>query len=145
MIIYQKMIYREDLRANPGLVYVFGDNEQREGLGGQAGEMRGERNARGVATLSFTRSWSDEDFERQARVIDHDLARIVADLLAGKTVVLPLDGLGTGIARLRETSPKTFHFLQFRLSQLEDVLPSSLKLILTPSRDPVAFTRKVLG
>lgn len=145
MIIRQKMIYREDLRANPGLIYVFGDNEQREGLGGQAGQMRGEPNARGVATLSFTRAWSDAEFERQARVIDHDLAPVVVELLAGKTVVLPFDGLGTGIARLHETSPRTFRFLLSRLDQLEDVRPSSLKLILTPSRDPVTFTRKILG
>ena len=50
MIIYQKFIYRSDLKANPSVLYLFGDNLQRVGLGGQAKEMRGEPNAVGIAT-----------------------------------------------------------------------------------------------
>ena len=49
-VIYQKRICRDDLRRNPNAVYIFGDNEARTGLGGQAREMRGEPNAMGIAT-----------------------------------------------------------------------------------------------
>ena len=34
-------IRREDVQANPNKIFVFGDNIMREGLGGQAKEMRG--------------------------------------------------------------------------------------------------------
>ena len=145
MIRYQKMIYRADLRANPDTLYVFGDNEQRVGNGGQAGEMRGEPNAIGVATLSFEHPWGDHDFLHQAAVIDADLAPVVAALLLGQEVVLPLDGIGTGIAQLRERSPGTFEHLQIRWRQLALVRRSLTKLALTPRRDPAAFTRRVLG
>lgn len=33
-IIYQSRIYRADLRANPSVLYVFGDNPQRVGFSG---------------------------------------------------------------------------------------------------------------
>jgi hypothetical protein len=42
-ILYQHRIYRMDLIANPNILYVFGDNTKRVGMGGQAGEMRGVR------------------------------------------------------------------------------------------------------
>ena len=35
-IIFQKMIYREDLIRNRSVIYVFGDNDLRIGKGGQA-------------------------------------------------------------------------------------------------------------
>lgn len=144
MIRYQKMIFRPDLRANPDTLYVFGDNEQRVGNGGQAGEMRGEPNAIGVATLSFEHPWGDHDFMHQTAVIDADLAPVVAALLRGRPVVLPLDGIGTGIARLPETSPLTFEHLRRRWRQLAGVRPSLFRLALTRG-DPATFTAAVLG
>ena len=45
MIIMQYRIYRSDLELNPDILYCFGDNDHREGLGGQAKECRGEKNS----------------------------------------------------------------------------------------------------
>ena len=50
MIIYQDWITRQDLLDNPDRIYLFGDNVQRQGFGGQAKEMRGEPNAIGIIT-----------------------------------------------------------------------------------------------
>jgi hypothetical protein len=73
MIIYQKYIKREDLRANPTVLYVFGDNEARTGLGGQAKEMRGEPNAVGIATkASPWVFWDETDLSTKIEVIDRD-------------------------------------------------------------------------
>lgn len=52
-LIYQKMIFRKDLKTNPDKLYVFGDNVERQGLRGQAAEMRGEPNAIGFPTKWF--------------------------------------------------------------------------------------------
>lgn len=119
-LILQHRIYRADLRANPIVLYVFGDNEARLGLGGQAREMRGEPNAIGVATLKAPGVfWSGYETERQCAVIDRDLEPLFAALRDGRTVVFPLDGIGTGLARLWMVAPDTWAHLQTRISELK--------------------------
>lgn len=112
-LIYQHRIYRLDLKGNPNVLYVFGDNEDRVGNGGQAGEMRGEPNAIGVATLhSPVRPFSDGTYHHNCEVLDTDFKPIFAALKAGKIVVFPNDGIGTGIADMPRRAPRTFAYLQ---------------------------------
>ena len=68
-VIYQHRIYRSDLVENRECFYVFGDNLRREGLGGQAGEMRGEPNAIGVAT-KHAPGMDDDDFWTHQEIVD---------------------------------------------------------------------------
>lgn len=118
-LIYQHRIYRADLRANPDVLYVFGDNELRVGHGGQAGEMRGEPNAVGIATLRAPGAyWTERDAARQCAVLDTDFVPVVKALAAGRIVVWPLDGIGTGLADLERQSPITFRYLQHRKETL---------------------------
>ncbi len=49
-IVFLDWITRDMVRAEPDARFVFGDNVEREGFGGQAAAMRGEPNAIGVAT-----------------------------------------------------------------------------------------------
>jgi len=113
MIVFQKRIYREDLKANPSVNYVFGDNCMRIGMGGQAGEMRGEPNAFGVATLRAPGDfWSDRDLRDNSEILATDFIPLLAIANAGGVIVLPLDGVGTGIAQLEVRAPKTFSYLQ---------------------------------
>lgn len=119
-LILQSRIYRADLKANPDVLYVFGDNERRYGLGGQAAEMRGELNAVGVATLQAPGAfWTDDNAAVQCAVIDEDMAPLFDALRAGRTVVFPLDGIGTGLADLARRSPTTFNHLQARVAELK--------------------------
>ena len=121
-LIFQHRIYREDLQSNPDVLYVFGDNEQRWGMGGQAGEMRGEPNAVGVATLKSPGNfWTDGDYARQCARLDIDMAPLFSALRAGRTVVFPRDGIGTGLARLAETSPMTFDYLRRQVAALGSI------------------------
>lgn len=39
IVIKQFRIYRKDIQANPHILYIFGDNLDRKGFGGQAAEM----------------------------------------------------------------------------------------------------------
>ncbi|MFT4076885.1 MAG: hypothetical protein QM647_15270 [Asticcacaulis sp.] len=113
MIIHQYRIYRCDLRANPAFTYVFGCNEARYGLGGQAAEMRGEKNAHGIATLRAPGVfWSDSDRARQCQVLAADFEPLFNIAERGGVIVLPIDGVGTGLARLEERAPQTFAYLQ---------------------------------
>lgn len=111
-----------DLINNPDKIYVFGDNIQRQGKGGQA-IIRDNENAFGIVTKEEPNrkpsAYMMDDFydnnslgpSNQER-IDADIARIKKD---GRTVVFPKDGLGTGLAKLKEKAPKTYEYLKKRL------------------------------
>jgi hypothetical protein len=111
MIIYQKLICRPDLRANPDVFYLFGDNEQRVGLGGQAREMRGEPNAVGIRTkkrpgMDQNDFWSDQHFDLYCKLIDEDFHPVYEAIRVGHLLVVPLDGLGTGLSALPTVAPR---------------------------------------
>lgn len=89
---YLDWITREQLRAEPEARFVFGDNRERTGYGGQAGAMRGEPNAIGVATL-----YAPGEFYRPDDPLA--LATVCGDLLQVASA------LGTGLARLEENAP----------------------------------------
>ena len=118
--ITQKWIKRDDLRANPDYIYIFGDNEQRVGFGGQAKEMRGEPNAFGIPTLVAPGEfWSDDYFEDNKAVIDESFADLYECILTRqpsiKGIIFPEDGIGTGLARLEDRAPRTYAHLQDRV------------------------------
>ena len=116
MIVYQSRIYRADLWANPDVLYVFGDNVLRRGLGGQAKEMRGEPNAVGVAT-----KWSpgnhpldyfdDYLYDKCTHIIRTDWEKAVNHDWNGGVVVVPLDGIGTGLSELPTRAPKIYDYI----------------------------------
>lgn len=114
-LIKQKWIYRADLRRNPEWRYVFGDNVQRAGFGGQAKEMRGEPNAIGVATKwkpTMDLSAFFDDGENCRFEVLRDLRKIEAALKEGRVVVVPEDGIGTGLSRLPQRAPKLNAMIQ---------------------------------
>lgn len=122
-LIKQKFINRCDLEDNPKVLYLFGDNTKRVGLGGQAGYMRGEPNAIGVATkwspsTSKKAYFSDKDFDEIVAIMDKDLARARSQLRNGDNVVVPTDGLGTGLSELPKRAPTINAWLENELEEL---------------------------
>ncbi len=122
MIVYQSRIYRADLQANPNVLYVFGDNYLRKGLGGQAAEMRGEPNAVGVATkwapaMLDQHFFDDKDFNVIKEIIDNDVSILRAhnnhfdEWGREKIIVVPLDGIGTGLSELPTRAPKIYDYI----------------------------------
>ena len=121
--LVQKWIERHDLEVNRHRFYLFGDNVERVGMGGQAGAMRGERNAIGIPTKWTPSSdpaafFRDSDFVVVKEIIDKELKRVRHILGHRGEVVLPADGLGTGLSRLPETSPKISDYLDGQLSEM---------------------------
>jgi len=105
----------EDLRNNPNKIYIFGDNTEGWGKGGQA-IVRDEPNAFGISTKdSPTQFMSDDNFEANKAKIDADIAAIKAD---GRPIVFPEDGIGTGRADLQNKAPRTWAYLQKELNKL---------------------------
>lgn len=117
-IHYAKIITRRMVRAAPFTMFIFGDNAERTGLGGQAKEMRGEPNAYGIATKqSPAECWTDATFTRNKFIILEDIQKCVANFDAQlyDHIIFPEDGIGTGLARLRESAPLTWSYLNAAL------------------------------
>jgi hypothetical protein len=117
-------ITREYVRENRDKLFLFGDNLERRGFGGQAAAMRGEPNAIGIPTKrsphnSVGAFFSDTEFEQNKIAIDAAFAEVwgfVSD--SSRVIVIPSAGLGTGRAQLRKRAPRTFAYLQKCLTQL---------------------------
>jgi hypothetical protein len=125
-IIKQHRITPEDCRANPDWLYVFGDNMQRWGNAGQA-IIRGQRNAVGIPTKWAPRKdpgayFSDDDWDKRLAIkrIDEVFARLESHCKAGGTVVLPSDGIGTGLGQLPTRAPKLYEYICNRIRALEN-------------------------
>lgn len=122
MIEYRKYITRKMLRAEPETLFIFGDNLQRRGYGGQAREMRGEPNAVGIPTKAFpTMSansfFCDGDFALWMRESDPYRSRLLEH--KGK-IVWPADGIGTGLAQLQKRAPSIWLAIERLRKKLEE-------------------------
>ena len=124
MLIIQKHIFRSDIRNNRFLLYIFGDNLHRTGFGGQAKEMRGEPNSFGFATkrnpdhcVGSYFSDTKECFD----IIDSEFESLRREW-SGKNnsykgVVFPEDGIGTGLSKMPEVSPRLFLYMTKELEK----------------------------
>ncbi len=125
MIQRLKYITREYVKANPDKLFFFGDNLEQRGFGGQAAAMRGEPNAVGIPTKKKpsreeSAFFTDDEFEINKSAIEAVLSPVfIAVSEKNITVVIPVDGLGTGRAELDKRAPQTFAYLQRRLADLE--------------------------
>lgn len=123
LVISMPVITRQDLWNNRQALFVFGDNMQRSGRGGQAEEMRGEPNAVGIPTkkspaMTANAFFSDADFDRAKVEIDKEFHRLEEHVRRGGVVVYPKDGIGTGRAKLKDKAPKIAEYIQKRSADL---------------------------
>jgi hypothetical protein len=119
-----KWISQDLMRAHPEWWFVFGDNEARVGRGGQAAVMRYEPNSIGVVTKRKPERdadayWSDADAEAHIAAFDADFDQVVERLRAGEVVVIPFDGIGTGMSELPVRAPRVYAHIQARIADVE--------------------------
>lgn len=122
-VIFQDRIERTDLRSRPEALFVFGDNEARKGMGGQAAACRGEPNAVGIATkrspsMAESAFWSEAEFDRCSAIIDRDMEPLFAHVSAGGTVFFPRAGIGTGLSQLPQRAPRLMGHIRMRVREL---------------------------
>ena len=103
---------RSEIQSHPDWMYVFGDNFERKGLGGQAGQARGEPNAVGIATKRRPSRdedayLTDADYDEWEAFNAFDYARLEGYLAAGGIVVWPA-GIGLGRAGLPGRAGKIY-------------------------------------
>lgn len=123
-VIRQAWVSRDDVRSHRDRLYVFGDNMERVGQGGQAGSMRGEPNTVGVPTkwrpsMADDAFFADDDLPLVAPAIMKEFAKLSDHLASGGIVVIPAGGLGTGLSELPQRAPKILKFINSLIDALE--------------------------
>lgn len=128
IILRQHRISRLDIRSNPNVLYIFGDNLERVGYGGQAKEMRGEPNSFGIATKRKMAHGTDDcyffDTDPDARTIlinEFNNCHIHIRKNDYKGIIIPRDGIGTGLSKLPEYAPHLLDFINENLKLLENL------------------------
>jgi len=121
-VIRQARITRAQVREERSTIFVFGDNLLGKGYGGQAGAMRGEPNAVGIPTkyapdLRESSFFSDADFDRLRPILDQSFAKLKA-LKKYHNIVIPADGLGTGLAQLGRRAPRILAYINQKIEEL---------------------------
>lgn len=116
MLIWCDHISREMVKANPNVIFIFGDNLEESGYGGQAKEMRGEPNAIGIPTKRKPTNernafFYDEDLEEVRKLLEPIFFKLNKHLKNGGSIVAPMEGVGTGFARLQQTAPTVLAYI----------------------------------
>jgi len=107
MFIFQQHITRDDACERPDYIFVFGDNLLRRGKAGQA-QIRGIFGAYGVATKrlpAMTNQSFFSDKQDEYDTVLEELTSLWQMHKDGKTIVLPVNPPGSGLAKLQSKSP----------------------------------------
>lgn len=120
-------ITRALVQANRRTVFVFGDNMAGRGLGGQAAAMRGEPNVVGVPT-KWRPGRAPEDYFSDADYDNPDVRHAIRSAFAelhhrltdGWSIVIPAQGLGTGLAELSRRAPRIDSAIKTLLAELRN-------------------------
>jgi len=115
----------EQCESNKNKLYVFGDNTIRKGNGGQA-SIRAATNSVGLATKLLPSISKDSYFSDQYeefRIVVNDLEKIIETFKDGNydTLVLPYDGLGTGLSKMPEKSPELYVWMNSLISEVFNI------------------------
>ena len=123
-IIVQEEWYNEkQCIENPMSIYVFGDNVQRVGNGGQA-QIRHRTNSIGVATkrapLMDDKAFYNDSFgDLKSLINDIDQLYSIhnSNTYDHMNLIFPKDGLGTGLSELPKRAPMINKMLSMMLEQ----------------------------
>ena len=113
VIIQRKWFSLKEVADNPKNLYIFGDNYQRIGSGGQA-IIRPAKNTAGIITkINPGRSlntdyFKDEFIVTNTSLIEKDIKKILELSKYYENIILPYDGFGSGLSKLPELAPKTY-------------------------------------
>jgi len=124
------MITRRQVQSNKDVLFAFGDNNIRKGLGGQAKEMRGEPNAFGISTKKLPAStpdayMTDSELEANKQVITSDVNKLIAAWNTGNYTRVIVPQIGVGLAGLPTRAPKTYAHLTAELDRLKSIVEAA--------------------
>jgi hypothetical protein len=115
---YLEFYTRQFVASNQDAFFVFGDNEARCGIQGQARACRGFMNTIGITTKKFPGNKAEDYYDKESfhawYNFNQTALQRIADLLwINKAVVyFPKDGIGTGFAQLAQRCPEILQFIK---------------------------------
>tara|TARA_B100001287_G_scaffold275276_1_gene282498 strand:- start:2813 stop:7606 length:4794 start_codon:yes stop_codon:yes gene_type:complete len=103
------------VRSHPKTLFVFGDNDLRQGKKGQA-QIRDESNTVGIRTKKAPKRnksayYTDTEYDANVKKLKEDLKNI-SKLSSNYDNVYFIPGIGEGLAELPKRAPKTFAWLK---------------------------------
>lgn len=108
MFLFKEMLDLTLCKNNPEAIIVFGDNLLGKGKAGQA-IIRDEPNSFGVPTKRLPSMNTDaffSDREDEYEVIKQKLTYLWRQHDSGKTIILPVNKIGSGLANISSKSPR---------------------------------------
>ena len=109
-------ITRKYIQEHEDTIFVFGDNVEKVGRGGQAAEARGEKNIMGIPTKwSPSEFLADKDSDIIIPLVDgiFQHLRYDRDILGFKIVFFP--NIGEGLAELPIRAPKIYQYIKDKI------------------------------
>lgn len=119
------MITRRFIQQNRDTLFVFGDNVERRGFGGQAKEARGEFNAIGLPTKwrpnnDIESFFYEHQFEYiKSIILDTTFKRIEMEKCLYKKIVF-FPNIGRGLANLQNTAPKILEYIESQIERIKN-------------------------
>lgn len=113
--------YPSIILENPKKFFIFGDNDQRFGKGGQAC-IRDCFNTQGIRTKKApflndkNAYYKDLEYSDNILKIERDIQKIKT-IAKNYTIVFSENGYGNGFAKLEEKAPATYSYLCKRLKE----------------------------
>lgn len=121
MIRIEKLFFSKEMcERNSDEIFVFGDNLIGKGKAGQAC-IRDCDNAIGIPTKRLPSMKEGSFFSDRAdefEAVDAAIELVERKLEEGNTVVLPVSGFGTGLAKMESKSPRLFSHLTKRIMEI---------------------------
>ena len=118
--IFKGLWYSEIVMKNRNRFYIFGDNDLRKGLGGQAC-IRRCFNTQGIRTkkepsMNEGSFYKDLEYSENILKIERDIQK-VKTISKNYIIVFSENGFGNGYAQLKERAPATYAYLCKRLKE----------------------------
>ncbi len=129
-----KIIKRSFVQKNRNILFLFGDNLTRKGLGGQAKEMRGEVNCIGICSKKYPSNdissfMTDKEYDYNCKVISKDIDRAISEWNTNKYNKIIVPPIGIGLAKLPQKAPMTWEFLQNEFERLKKIVESDKSIL----------------
>lgn len=132
----------KDCNDNPKSLFIFGDNDVKKGLGGQA-TIRNCKNAIGIPTKKLPSNhkksfYTDSEYSDNCKKIQGAINAILNKSREYDELIFPKNGFGTGLSQLPQRSPKTYKYLNEIIHECfgidyDSISKNGLQIEMTPN------------
>ena len=117
-----------DTKTYSNYLFIFGDNDLKQGKKGQS-IIRDQPNTIGIPTKKKPSSYKssyyyDTEYEENSKKIDIAFEEIIIKIRNGKYkgIILPENGIGTGLAKLQINAKNTLKYIENKILELIKII-----------------------